>query len=306
MKINEMVSVIIPTYRRCDTLVRAIDSVLKQTYQRIEIVVVDDNVPNDENSIKVQNVLEKYKDEHRVRYIQQEKHINGAVARNVGVKNSYGKYIAFLDDDDEWQPTKIEKQLLLLQDHPECGGVSSLYEIRNKGEIVSRNNPYSNENLQFNVLRRKVAIYTSTFLCEKKSFLESGAFNENLLRHQDLQMFVDFLENNKIVVLNEYETIIHADSEINRPNVTKLIEYKARFFEVINLCLMKYDKKEIKRIKNAHYFELVFVALKEKRIGIAMKYLLKVGLSPKSYADLFERYKGNKAISTVKSKNIAK
>src|SRR5690554_2886294 len=97
--IKGMVSCIIPTYKRSETLVRAINSVLEQTYKKIEILVIDDNHPNDRFSLMVQKQLEQFND--KVRYIQQEKHVNGAVARNVGIKFARGEYIAFLDDDDE-------------------------------------------------------------------------------------------------------------------------------------------------------------------------------------------------------------
>ena len=82
---NELVSVVIPTYKRSDTLIRAVSSVLNQSYRNIEVIVVDDNTPNDVYSIETQEKLKRIKDS-RIRYIQQEKHINGAVARNVGIR----------------------------------------------------------------------------------------------------------------------------------------------------------------------------------------------------------------------------
>ena len=104
------VSCIIPSYKRCDTVTRAIDSVLAQTYKNIEVCLVDDNIPGDEYSLKLQEALKKYEGDSRVRYIAQEKHINGAVARNVGIREATGTYIGFLDDDDEWMPEKLNSR----------------------------------------------------------------------------------------------------------------------------------------------------------------------------------------------------
>ena len=107
--VKGMVSCIIPTYRRSDSLIKAINSVLAQTYKNIEVIVVDDNDPDDKYSIMVQDKLATIKDE-RLRYIKQERHKNGAAARNTGIKASRGEYIAFLDDD-EWLPEKLEMQI---------------------------------------------------------------------------------------------------------------------------------------------------------------------------------------------------
>lgn len=288
--IKGLVSCVIPSYKRCDTVTRAIDSVLAQTYKDIEVCLVDDNVPGDAYSEKLQEALEKYKGDNRVRYIAQEKHINGAVARNIGIKAASGEYVAFLDDDDEWHPQKIEKQVALLKQNGNKGGVSCLYSLASNGVCRRKCPPYSSDNLQYKILARQVAIYTSTFLCVKEALINSGAFNESLVRHQDLQMFADFLRNNTIFVLNEYCVTIHTDSSINRPDTDKLISVKKKFFESVSSCLIRYSKKEKKLISSAHYFEIVFSAVKEKKYTTVLKYLLKIGISPLSYYDLYLRY----------------
>ena len=122
-----LVSVVIPTYKRSDTLSRAIESALNQTYQKIEVIIVDDNEKGSLESKKVQEVLQKYN--NRVMYINPEKHINGAVARNYGIKKANGDYIAFLDDDDEWKEDKIKKQLDYLKEK-DVDGVSCLYDYK--------------------------------------------------------------------------------------------------------------------------------------------------------------------------------
>lgn len=122
------VSCIIPSYKRSDMVIRAIDSVLRQTYKNIEVCVVDDNIPGDEYSCELKHKLEKYQNDSRVKYITQQKHINGAVARNVGIKEATGEFIAFLDDDDEWLPEKLERQMEIIDFNPSVDAVTVLWK----------------------------------------------------------------------------------------------------------------------------------------------------------------------------------
>ena len=137
------VTCVIPSYKRCDTVTRAIDSVLAQTYKNIEVCLVDDNVPGDEYSQRLQEALKKYDGDSRVRYITQEKHINGAVARNVGIKAANGEFIGFLDDDDEWLPEKIEKQMAIIQANPSLDAVTALWILCENGKEIRRCAPYT-------------------------------------------------------------------------------------------------------------------------------------------------------------------
>ena len=102
------VSVIITTKNRKDLLKRAIESVKKQTYKNIELIVINDGSTDGTNEM-----LEKMK--VKTIYIEPNKSKGGNYARNLGVINTDGEYIAFLDDDDEWMPTKIEKQVDILK-----------------------------------------------------------------------------------------------------------------------------------------------------------------------------------------------
>jgi glycosyltransferase involved in cell wall biosynthesis len=100
-----LVSVIIPTHNRASLVVRAIQSVLSQTHQHLEVIVVDDRSTDGTGG-----VLERISDP-RVRVIAPERRLGVADARNFGIRVSSGRYIAFLDDDDEWLSDKVERQL---------------------------------------------------------------------------------------------------------------------------------------------------------------------------------------------------
>ena len=121
-----LVSVIIPTYKRADKLLRAINSVCNQTYENLEILVVNDN-ENDDQYTKELLVLFENITDPRVRLVFQERHINGAAARNAGIKKAKGEFIAFLDDDDIWMENKVQRQIDIVG-----GDVDELFYGRNQ------------------------------------------------------------------------------------------------------------------------------------------------------------------------------
>lgn len=106
-------SVIIPTYKRADKIVRAIESCLNQDYKNIEIIIVDDNGDNSKYRFETKNIIKPYIDNYSVRYIEHKKNLGGAEARNTGIKEATGFFVTFLDDDDEMYPNKISKQVEL-------------------------------------------------------------------------------------------------------------------------------------------------------------------------------------------------
>lgn len=130
------VSVIIPTYNRADLLPRAVRSVLDQTFQDFELIIVDDC-----STDNTREVVEEWQArDARVRSIFLEKN-SGAPAhpKNVAVESSTGEFVAFLDSDDEWMPEKLEKQLEVFRRDPLVGFVScEPYIIDGEGKIVSR------------------------------------------------------------------------------------------------------------------------------------------------------------------------
>ncbi len=119
-----LVSVIIPIYNRIDYIHEAINSVLEQTYKDYEIIVV-----NDGSSVDVQEALEPYKD--KIVYLYHQENRGIAAARNTGIKGSKGKYIALLDEDDLFEPQKLEIQVSVLESNPAIGFVYSDYYIFN-------------------------------------------------------------------------------------------------------------------------------------------------------------------------------
>jgi glycosyltransferase involved in cell wall biosynthesis len=110
-----LVSVVVPTYKRSEHLSRAVDSLLAQTYQNIEIILVDDNPPESTERQATRARVETYLEDPRVRYLSTAGATGGGHARNIGIRHCTGEYVAFLDDDDRFLPDKIESQLRFMQ-----------------------------------------------------------------------------------------------------------------------------------------------------------------------------------------------
>jgi GT2 family glycosyltransferase len=115
-KFDDLVSVVIPTFNRRYCLSRAIDSVLQQSHANVEVVVVDDGSSDG----TAESIRREYPDEARVRYFWQENR-GVSSARNHGLREARGAFIAFLDSDDVWKPWKLELQLASLRRFPEAG-----------------------------------------------------------------------------------------------------------------------------------------------------------------------------------------
>ena len=127
-----LVSVIIPTYNRCDRIHVAIDSALSQTYTKIEVVVVDDGSTDRTRQL----IAEKYAGESRVRCRYK---ADGGVssARNFGIEAAKGEFIAFLDSDDWWKPWKLELQMACLARLPQAGMIwSDMSAVGPDGDVV--------------------------------------------------------------------------------------------------------------------------------------------------------------------------
>lgn len=271
---NKKVSIIIPTYMRDESLKRAIESAVCQTYKNIEIIVVDDN-KDDEYKFKVENIVKEFND-NRIILIKHKINLNGAVARNTGIRNSTGTYICFLDDDDEFLPSKIEKQVYLLEQlDSSYGAVSCLWTRFENNIMVDKGAIYSEDNLHKNVLKMKVKIMLPTVMFEKSKLCETGIFDINLKRHQDVQLFLDFLMKYKLKVMPDYLVKINTDSKINKLSAEKLIEVKKYFFTSMSKHMSIYNIKDQKNIKTKHLLEIAKVYLKEKNIIKFIEYTVK-------------------------------
>ena len=147
---NILVSAIIVTHNRLPLLKRAVKSVENQTYDNIELIVVDDASDDGTNIYGDELIKRGYK----YLYIDKEHSKGGNHARNVGIKNSTGEYIALLDDDDYWKSYKTEKQVNYLNEHPEYGMVYSGLDFDYQNKLYNFS-VYPNEIFSGDIVKNK-------------------------------------------------------------------------------------------------------------------------------------------------------
>lgn len=182
-----LVTVIIPTYKRAVLLPRVIQNVGRQTYRSIEILVVDDGSPDDTASV-VRMISDP-----RVRYVRHETNKGLPAARNTGIREARGEYIAFIDDDDEWREDKLEKQLNLLTEYDAvlCMGVSKGYPMR----------VHRRPCITLDDLRR--GSFNPSSLVAKAAVLRSVWFDESLRQGEDWDAFIRIAQRYSIGWLGE-------------------------------------------------------------------------------------------------------
>jgi glycosyltransferase involved in cell wall biosynthesis len=192
MKIPK-ISVVIATYKRQELLCRAIDSVLMQDYRDIEVIIVDDNGLGSAEQIGTEKTIrQKYSDES-IRYVVNNKGMGGGGARNEGIKASRAEFIAFLDDDEDWLPGKLTKQMKVFSESSNDTGVvdSGFYTITKNDEKI-----YHSPEMQGWILEEllakadKRAPKLSTMLCRKSALEQAGLFDPAFKSRQDLDLYI--------------------------------------------------------------------------------------------------------------------
>ena len=164
---NELVSVIIPIYNSEDFISMTLESILSQTYESIEIILIDDcSTDNSEEIIK------SYVNKHQnIHYHQLEKNSGAAIARNRGIEIAKGKYIAFLDSDDLWVKNKLEKQVSLMKQHNYPFTFSAYGFIDEYAKKFDKAY-YPKEKVSYQDLLKTNYIGTSTVVIEKELMLK--------------------------------------------------------------------------------------------------------------------------------------
>lgn len=169
---NYKISVIIPTYNRENTILAAIESVLKQTYPVFEILICDDgSLDHTKNKVLSLN-------NDKIKWIDGIHSGKPAVPRNRGILNSTGDLIAFLDSDDTWEFNKIENQIFHFSSNNCKASFTNGMKFHNKTLTKFHNNYINKEINTFNLLKDNYIICSST-LIEKKLIKEIGYFNES-------------------------------------------------------------------------------------------------------------------------------
>lgn len=192
------VSAVIITHNRCDVLKRAIESVLKQSYNNIELIVVSDG-----STDGTDDLMQSYVSLPNVHYISYHPGHGGNYARNQGILTSKGDYVAFLDDDDEWLPQKIELQVRKMEANPNVGLVYTAVKSIFINEKCSYNfYPNTVGDLRKTILFGN-CIGTTSCVMVRKSILMDNLFDENLRALQDFELWIRLCQITKVAACQE-------------------------------------------------------------------------------------------------------
>ncbi len=196
-----LVSAVITTHNRLSLLPRAIESVLSQTYPNIECIVVSD--------ASMDGTAEYCSSRTDIRFINipKEESKGGNHARNEGIKAAKGEYIAFLDDDDYWLPTKIEKQIALIEekkcDLVYCGLRPEIPQRDGNSKFVDWLPLADGQgDLSVKILAR-IYLMTSGIMIRKSLFDRVGLFDENIRYWQEYELSIRMAQETKFYAVNE-------------------------------------------------------------------------------------------------------
>ncbi len=223
---NPKVSVIIPTYNRANLLPRAIESVLKQTFKDFELIIVDDGSTDNTKEI-VNNYIKK---DNRIKYIYQENSGGPAKPKNTGIKIAKGKYIAFLDSDDEWFINKLKKQYHLYEDNKNnnvgligCEAISINNETKEKKYIKSIK--YI-EARSPEVLKKTIPKSFSSVMINKNVFKEIGLIDEKIKICDDFELYIRISRKYNFLFIQEplFNYYVHENNVSASKNYIKIIK----------------------------------------------------------------------------------
>lgn len=200
-----LVSVITPVYNAEEFLKETIQSVQNQTVTNFEHIFVDDCSPDNSASI----IKKAQKKDERIRYIKLENNSGAAVARNTGLENAKGRFVAFIDSDDKWYKEKLEKQLLFMGKHQAAFTYTKFEMIHNDGSIKAKAASLP-EKLNYKGLLKNTAIACSTVMIDRDII---GDFKMPLVRKgQDTATWLRILRTHDYAylvdeVLNQYRIV---------------------------------------------------------------------------------------------------
>jgi len=276
-----LVSVIIPTYKRPEFLSNAIDSVLNQTYKNIEIIVVDDNNPDSLERVETEKIMNKYNKNPCIKYIRHEKNKNGSAARNTGIKNSSRRYIAFLDDDDEFLPNKIQLQVERLESLDDSWGMCYTKFVRKKhNKIIDKGIENKEGDISIELLKGSLYISAGSNLMIRRDIVEKiNGFNELFLRRQDLEFLIRASQIAKVAHVPEICLIINKDDRSNILTETQLIKNTEEFLSVFDKYISKLQEHEREQVMIGQYLLLARFYLIRMKIRSMLKVCKKHNIS---------------------------
>ena len=268
----ELVTAVITTHKRTPQIVeRALKSILSQTYENIEVIVVDDSPADFEQRDAVRAMVEGYAD-RSVSYIPHETCKGACAARNTGLAQAAGTYIAFLDDDDEWKPEKIEKQLAgFTSDRVALVYCDSETVNDTTGEVTVRKSESHSGRVYEKLIIGNFIGSTSFPLLRTQAVREAEGFDVLMQSAQDYDMWLRLAQKHEVAYVSEPLVIYHVHAG---EQISKSFTKKISGMERINLKNAAYLRKD-KTAFWSRTIKLVPMYAGNKQRGKALKIWLR-------------------------------
>ncbi len=264
------VSVIIPSYNRAHVLPRAVKSVLAQTFQDFEIIIVDDC--SKDNTLEV---VRSFNDS-RIRYIRHETNKGGNAARNSGIAAAKGEFIAFLDSDDQWMSTKLEKQIPLFN-NPKVGLVycGFIFFEEGTGEGPKRLTVCGADFKQ-DILVVNFVGTTSVAVVRKRLLEQINGFDVALRSCQDWDLYIRLSEICGFACVEEYLALYHIDRRVKNQISTNPVSTVSGHLMILEKHSQRIQAlPKQKRLRQIDYLLMIFLgAVSLKAVPIACQAFL--------------------------------
>lgn len=282
---NAKALIVIPTYQRADRIARAVESALNQTYQNIQIVVVDDNGRGTQAQLDTFIVLKEYIDAKQISYLVNEVNCNGSNSRNNGLFSCDSDFVTFLDDDDEIFPDKIEKQiakLIQMGDEYSCC-YSSFEKVLENGDVYTSDEKVEGDCYGY-ALSRSIYLGSGSNLLVRTSIAKGiGGYDGSFKKNQDLEFFTRLLDGYKLAYVDEVLFRVHY--EIRE---TKMTYEKILYAENIYVNRFKNDFKKLGNKKERAIYRII--ACERFRLSLGKGH---------SFANIWNMFKNRVGIVTL-------
>jgi len=242
-----LISIITPTYNRATSLPRALESIFDQTFKNWEIIIIDDG-----STDTTQEILKKFQEQNKnVICIKHDKNKGVTAARNTGLHEAKGDYIAFLDSDDVWLPQKLEKQLEVFNRSPDIGLVytGALFINEKGGEQRIKNATVEGyiyeQEIAFNPIGSP-----SRVMVKREVFEKVGMFDENFSVLEDWEMWIRITKTYPVRSINEPLIHYFESADSMSINTEKLISGYKNLWNKIDLVSLSAS------IQAEHYLRL--------------------------------------------------
>lgn len=264
-------SAIITTYKRdVKILERALLSIINQTFNDIEIIIVNDYPEECDNNINIIKMIEEYKKNNNINYFVMDKNGGACKARNYGLSKATGKYVAFLDDDDEWLPNKAKLMIDYLEKNSDVKMVYSnanMYFVEKNKSIPFNKEKMPSGNIYKDLLKRNIIGSCSFPLFVKEELTKINGYNELMPASQDWELYLRFSKDNKIHYIDEILTkfYIHENDRIS-----KNIEKRRKGVEMI-YDEFKEEFEANKKLKQIYIFNRINIEIDDLNFKKSIK-----------------------------------